>query len=318
MRRGIATLLASILLGLPGGAGLPLVDSFVVYAKSQGHFELGIPEAGIGELPTGQGPINHRRLTWEANDCHRDLRLRLDYEPANQTVGGGGLSVVLGYHFEVRLSNATTGQALPNGTLTWLTPGTQSYLLEEPGLHHADLFFRRGVDVSHNLTIQGWRDPGAECSWQGLLFINEIEANPAGPDAGHEWVEIYNAGFNGADLGNWTLQTHHGDLETHRFPLGTTLPSLSYLVVNFASQFIDNEDDSLSLVAPRGWEVDRTPVLNDTANDGRTWQRSPSGAETWAFSTGTPSAANGGDGADQAGPGRGNRGKGLGRERGRE
>lgn len=293
MRRGI---LASTIIGLlivPGGSPLPLVEPFLIYFQASGHFDVGVPEAGIDTLPTGDGPVNHRRFAFLADDCHRELRMLLLYEPANKTVDAGVASVEVPYQFELRLSNETTGNPLANGGLLWSAPGTQTHLLEGPGGVAADLFLRRGLDVNYTLSAAGWRDPGAECLWQGLLFVNEIEQNPPGTDAGNEWLEIYNGGFNEVDLTGWTLATHHGQLETYAFPTGTLLPSLSYLVVPFASQFLDNEGESVSILAPRGWEVDRTPVFNDAANDGRSWQRVPNAEESWAFQTSTSGGSNG-------------------------
>ena len=59
-------------------------------------------------------------------------------------------------------------------------------------------------------------------------------------------------------------------------------------MIQFPSQFIDNEDDVLILRNDLGNEVDRTPVLDDSQNDNRTWQRKVEGLDhdqddDWVF-----------------------------------
>src|SRR6188508_2566383 len=53
-----------------------------------------------------------------------------------------------------------------------------------------------------------------ECSGNilpGDLVITEVMANPAGPDTGQEWFEIYNASSAAVDLSGLTLEYHKSD-----------------------------------------------------------------------------------------------------------
>lgn len=124
------------------------------------------------------------------------------------------------------------------------------------------------------------------------IVVNEVESNPAGSDAGHEWVELYNPSDENADLGGWSVAALHGDGHSYTIPSGASIAAHGYYVVNFTAQFLDNSGEVVVLYSASHSEVDRTPVLNDTANDGYTWQRVPNGTDTgssadWLFRSGT-------------------------------
>ena len=51
---------------------------------------------------------------------------------------------------------------------------------------------------------------GLAASAQAQLVINELLPDPNGSDAGHEFVELYNAGDIAVDLGGWQLQFANG------------------------------------------------------------------------------------------------------------
>jgi PKD repeat protein len=131
----------------------------------------------------------------------------------------------------------------------------------------------------------------------GHLVINEVESNPPGTDAGYEWVELYNPTGAAIDVSGWKLQTTAGVVATYTIPGGTTIQAGGYLVITFPSQFLDNEQESVVLVDQSNAEIDRTPLLSDTANDAMTWQRIPNGIDTggssdWQFLSGTKGASN--------------------------
>ncbi len=131
------------------------------------------------------------------------------------------------------------------------------------------------------------------------LVVNEFEANPAGDDDGREWVEIYNPLDSTVDLDGWAVETIHGG--THSLPLSGQITPGGYAVFTFPSTAIDNgqagdpfnDGDSISLVNPSGAVMDLTPMLSDTANDGRTHQRNWDGGPKWYLRPGTMGDSNG-------------------------
>ncbi|MEM2126975.1 MAG: PGF-pre-PGF domain-containing protein [Candidatus Bathyarchaeia archaeon] len=134
---------------------------------------------------------------------------------------------------------------------------------------------------------------------RGHVLINEVELNPPGVDEGFEWVELYNPTSEEVDIGGWTLSTTHGVTVTVRVPEGRKIPGYGYYVVGYGGQWLDNEDELVILRDAFGWEVDRTPLLRDDYNDGRSWQRYPNGVDTdsvddWSFRESTRGRSNGG------------------------
>ena len=59
------------------------------------------------------------------------------------------------------------------------------------------------------------------------IIINEFMYNPLDDDDSGEYVELYNAGYGPADLGNWRFS----DGISFTFPQGTVLDEGEYLVV---------------------------------------------------------------------------------------
>jgi hypothetical protein len=115
-----------------------------------------------------------------------------------------------------------------------------------------------------------------------VVKINEVEADPPGTDrSGLEWIELFNPTTSPVDLTGWKVSTTHGIKESSTLS-GTIGPS-ELRVVTFDGQFIDNNGDTVQLSDASGRLIDETPSHADTANDGRTWQRVPDGAEGWQF-----------------------------------
>ncbi len=145
-------------------------------------------------------------------------------------------------------------------------------------------------------------DAGFEVKYDNPLrnnvMINEVEFNPAGPDSGNEWVELYNPTNEAIDVSGWSLETVHGHqmceiLSDH------TLAPRSYFVYQFDSQFLDNGGatqlpvgESVILRDATGKKVDSTSFLTDYYNDDRTWQRSMDASERWIFKADTKGLAN--------------------------
>lgn len=270
----------------------PRVDPYTVYLTEEGRFLAGLPAGGVGDVAPVPEPINFRRFRFAAQDCHRDLRIGLEFEPAATSLAADDVSVGVLNEFEARLLDAATGVELPNGTLAWLTPGARPYLLDRGREVQVDLSMRRGIDVNWTLRVAAWAASGAECEHVGGLLVNEIEGNPT--PGGFETVEIANVGWTSVDIGGWTLRTTEGTVRSVVIPAGSSIPPGGHLVVPLLPRFLEDTRFGLALVAPRGWEIDRSPPQADAAADGRTWQRILDGAQWWVFRSGTLGAANGG------------------------
>ena len=122
------------------------------------------------------------------------------------------------------------------------------------------------------------------------IVINEVELNPYGNDLHsdvYEWVELYNPTEDDIDLSGWTLSTTHG--KTVTVYLSGVIKSHGYYVYKRGKQWLDNEDESVVLKDPYGFEIDRTPKLSDDDNDAYTWQRCD---DSWIFAYETEGAEN--------------------------
>jgi len=115
------------------------------------------------------------------------------------------------------------------------------------------------------------------------VVISEIEQNPPGEDANHEWLVLYNPTEATVDISGWRIQTTHGRSRTYAIPAGTVLPPGGTWNITFPGQFIDNEEESLVLLNAQSQVVDSTPTLSDTKDDSNRWQRSPDGSDNWIF-----------------------------------
>lgn len=86
------------------------------------------------------------------------------------------------------------------------------------------------------------------------LLLNEVYANPLGPEPGQEWVEILNDGAMPAELGGYVLIDVGGETI---LPPGALLPGSFALIVN--QTFI--EDDGVDPAPEPGSLVVRVPKL---------------------------------------------------------
>jgi len=122
------------------------------------------------------------------------------------------------------------------------------------------------------------------------ILINEVELNPCGNDLHsdvYEWVELYNPTDDDIDLSGWTLSTTHG--KTVTVYLSGVIKSHGYYVYRRGKQWLDNENESVVLKDPYGFEIDSTPLLSDNDNDAYTWQR---WKNTWIFTYETKGTEN--------------------------
>lgn len=113
------------------------------------------------------------------------------------------------------------------------------------------------------------------------LVINEVELNPPGYDENNEWVELYNGGYESADVSGWSLVTAQN--VTLVFPSGTIIPAKGFYSISSEGYWLRNTDEVIVLFNWIGIEVDRTPHLSDAENDEYAWSRYPDGESSWDF-----------------------------------
>lgn len=131
------------------------------------------------------------------------------------------------------------------------------------------------------------------------VVINEVELNPPGPDAGHEWVELYNPRNLPVSINGWTLETAHGDQGA--YVIGDlVLQPKGHLKIDLPGQMLDNGGateipvgESVTLKDAEGGRVDSSPYITDYYNDANTWHRVVDGSDRWEFGEATPGRPNG-------------------------
>ncbi len=96
--------------------------------------------------------------------------------------------------------------------------------------------------------------------WTTHLVINEILPNPAGPDRGFEWVEIYNPTPLDQSLEGWTLLDGRGRI--HELT-ELSVPAFGYSVVTLDGLLqLVNTGGDLSLLDSEGETIDRVRYGN--------------------------------------------------------
>lgn len=131
------------------------------------------------------------------------------------------------------------------------------------------------------------------------VVVNEFEPNPKGEDRGKEWVELYNPLAQPRCVDGWRIATVHGGQK--EMGISGTIPANGLMVFTFPETSIDNgipgdpfnDGDAIVLIDAGGGTVDMTPMLRDSANDERTWQRTWDGGPRWAFAVGGKGLSNG-------------------------
>lgn len=273
------------------------VHDMQVYVDATSWFRAGLLGVGVGTVddgdpvpPSGIGAISLDRRSFAVGQCHRELHLDLMYSPEGLDTPAGFLP----YQFTLELFDA---QGVELASWTVGLSGTQLVAtVPAAGSYRTDLYLLTGagdgqeLKLNWTLRVRGFEALGEPTC---MISVNEVEANPPGTDAGNEWAELLNKGFEDVDVSGWRLWTDDTPPEEHFFPEGSVVPGGQRLVVNLTSgQFIDNVGEVVVISDASGNEVDRTPALTDTANDNRTNQRSPELSELWAFLSGTPGSQN--------------------------
>jgi hypothetical protein len=126
---------------------------------------------------------------------------------------------------------------------------------------------------------------------QGMVFINEVEANPAGDESAFKttitaWFELYNNDDKDVDIGGWSINNSEGKSMT--FPQGAVIKGLDYYVMDVRPKWLAQSGEILVLTDASGAEVDRTAVLSDKEDNEIAWTRDPDGRDTnstddWKF-----------------------------------
>jgi len=126
------------------------------------------------------------------------------------------------------------------------------------------------------------------------IYINEVEINPGGSEAGNEWVELYNHSDNAIDLTDWEIGAQVGTSIKLTIPLEGVIPANGYMLVQVGVEFLNNQGEVVELRKPDGSLADQTPEagLLDLIGDDRCWGRVPSGGAGWGFQPCTQEADN--------------------------
>jgi len=123
------------------------------------------------------------------------------------------------------------------------------------------------------------------------VVINEVELNPG---TGAEWVELFNASNQAADLTGWTLRPRGGERVKLQVPVDAVVPAGGLLVIRMPLPLFKDAGEGIELAAPGGAAADATPAadLMDGRPDARSWARRPDRGRGWAFQACTPGARN--------------------------
>ena len=126
---------------------------------------------------------------------------------------------------------------------------------------------------------------------QGMVAINEVEANPSGDESAFKtaitaWFELYNNDDKDVDLSGWSINNSEGRSMT--LPQGAVIRGLDYYVMDVRSKWLAQIGEVLVLRSATGAEVDRTAVLSDEEDNEGAWTRDPDGRDTnstddWKF-----------------------------------
>jgi hypothetical protein len=75
--------------------------------------------------------------------------------------------------------------------------------------------------------------------------IYAFDQNPAGSDAGNEWVTFHNPSNESVDIGNWTFESTHGTTAIDWIAEGTTLYPGAYCTYTPLYGWLDNSEEAI-------------------------------------------------------------------------
>jgi len=129
------------------------------------------------------------------------------------------------------------------------------------------------------------------------LMITEVEMNPAGADAGAEWIEILNASNDPVSLAGWEVSVSSGCTAGENrcwqsLPSDIAVAPWEYHVFTLPAEGLeDSVGWRVSLRDPSGAIISQTaPGLKDTVSNYMTWQRIPDGSlldSSWVYADNT-------------------------------
>lgn len=208
----------------------------------------------------------------------------------------GTLDNVSAYDATLTLAYNTTFGTDGNGTCVWMD---QNYNWADPTFKNR---CGESLNLATNAVVDALYTSSLEMSSSQPstlhVVINEIEQNPPGSDYGTEWVELFNPTTSPVNVGGWTLSTTADQTITVTISQGTSIQPYGYGVYTYYTQWLDNVNECVILRDASQREVDRTPVLSDSANDDYSWSRYPNGVDTdssadWNFQLSTKGTSNG-------------------------
>lgn len=126
-----------------------------------------------------------------------------------------------------------------------------------------------------------------------VVVINEVVPDPA---SGTDWIELYNAGDQPADLTGWTL-TDDDPSHVFAFAASTTIPAQAYLTLdqNAAGSFtfgLGKGGDQVNLYDDTATLVDNATWTSGQADMPSSWGRMPNGMGSFQTLTPTKGAPN--------------------------
>ena len=263
-----AAVLLVLATALPALAGEP---SVVLVDWREGAFAAG--------ARVGVDGVNAATFPLQVDACHRQLLVDLLYAPEETTLaldGVGEVALLHTFRVDLLAGDATVAsRALQHS-------GYGHALGRVPaGDYGVRVVLTQGAGVEWSLRVRGWEVPGEPACLPDVV-VAEVEANPPGPDAGAEWVELWNREDAPVDLTGWALGSGAAEIA---LPDGTTIAAGGRLVVTLPQETLDDAGATVEL-RRLSTVRDATPNLVDEADDERTWQR----GEAWAFEAGTAGA----------------------------
>lgn len=277
--------MALLVLVVAGAPQAVAAETFVTLIDwTEGRFLVGSPLRADG--------ANAARLPFDADDCPR--RLLLDIMLTRERFDADAGIAYIGVPFEVVVEVWRDGVRESATTVRGSGYGKPVGLTQAGGEHELVLHLRTGAATEWSARLRGHAVPGVVACMEPVL-VAELELDPEGADAGHEWIELLNPGPASVDLGGWTLRADAGGAPLATLPSGTFLAAGARIVVPL--------DDAAALDAPGarllledglGNTRDAAPSLSDAADDARSWQRLADGS--WSFRDATPGAGPASDG----------------------
>jgi len=104
----------------------------------------------------------------------------------------------------------------------------------------------------------------AQCDPSGDVVLNELVPNPAGSDAGNEWVELYNKDSSSVDISGWQLEAGTSSYSVRfTLPASTTIAPQAYIVIGGpAVAFADHNAASALTMGNATSSSDAARLLN--------------------------------------------------------